>query len=236
MSKELRLIKVACATVSALFLNTSQALGNDPVFVYGASDADNVAVLSGVPGYKNVFWWDHPNLTVAVRAAGNVDPAHVTAMHSAIQVWSATLAILLPEISLTDVTDSKEPGGPDIILRYVPHAGGVQWSGVANCGVQKCNNVIVRSEEPPGSPYAEFDALHTLRTSMHELGHALGLGHAAPLDTSHDLMGYGWSLADPNLVPILSDCDLEGIRAAFGWLFAGELPHPSSAAEVTCGQ
>ena len=48
-------------------------------------------------------------------------------------------------------------------------------------------------------------------------------------------MGYGLAVANPNLVPILSDCDLDGIRAAFGWLFEAEAPHPSTVAYVVCG-
>jgi hypothetical protein len=47
-------------------------------------------------------------------------------------------------------------------------------------------------------------------------------------------MGYGWSVADPDLTPILSDCDLRGIRAAFGWVFAHEAPHPSTVGSITC--
>ena len=52
----------------------------------------------------------------------------------------------------------------------------------------------------------------------------MGLGHATPLEQSIDIMGYGWAIADPDVAPILSDCDLQGIRAAFGWFFNNE-PH-----------
>jgi hypothetical protein len=214
------------------------AFADDPAFVYGSSDADSVAVLSGLPGYKNAFWWDHTNLTVAVRASASVDQEKFQAMRDAIGVWTTTLASQIPQISLTDVTDSKDQGTPDIILRYVPHAGGTQWGGVANCGAQHCLNVIVKSDLPEittsqtGEP--DFDALRVYRTALHELGHTLGLGHASPLEQSSDLMGYGWALHNPDLVPILSDCDLKGIRAAFSWVFANEAAHPSPVGEVTC--
>ena len=99
-------------------------------------------------------------------------------------------------------------------------------------------NVIVRSDTPNGHTdepdRADFDTLRVLRTAIHGLGHTLGLGHAAPLNTSTDLMGYGWSNPDPDLTPILSDCDIAGIRAAFGWFFAHEPPHPSTVGSVTC--
>jgi Matrixin len=136
------------------------------------------------------------------------------------------------------VTDSKKPGTPDITLRYVPHAGGTQWGGVANCGVQKCLNVIVKSDTPDGHSdepdAADVDAVRVQRIAIHELGHALGLGHAAPLETSRDIMGYGWSVPDPDVTPILSDCDLAGIRAAFSWVFANEAPHGSPVDSVVC--
>src|SRR3954471_12967999 len=114
-----------------------QGTGSPTIYVTGPSDAESVAVLSGVPGYKNAFWWDHANLTVAVRGSANSDPIKLQAMRDAIEIWHEVLADRIPQITLTDVTDTKEPGQPDIVLRFVPHAGGVQWSGVANCGVQK---------------------------------------------------------------------------------------------------
>ena len=228
-----RLLFTTAAALVAL-LGASRVAADEPVFVYGPSDADSIAVLSGFDYNRNLYWWNHPNLTVAVRAAPNVDAAKLQAVRAAIAVWSTVLAVRLPEISLTDVTGATPQGNPDIILHYVPHAGGVVWGGLAVGGVQFAPNVIVRSDEPPGGPYADFDTLRIQREALHELGHALGLGHAAPLNTTRDIMGYGWAIPNPNLVPIISDCDLDGIRAAFSWLFANESPHRSPVTEVTC--
>jgi len=236
MNRHTFLATFAATIVATLALVSTPAAADEPVFVYGLSDADSIVVLSGLPGGKNQFWWDHPNLTIAVRVAPNADGAKVQAVHDAIQVWTTTLMAQMPEISLTDVTDSKRSRNPDIVVHYVPHAGGVVWGGLAVCGVQKCLNVIVRSDEPPGGPYADFDTLRIQRETLHEIGHALGLGHVAPRDLSRDIMGYGWAIPDPNLVPILSECDLDGIRAAFSWLYAGEPPHPSPVATVICGK
>jgi hypothetical protein len=231
---------LACAIACSVFLTATSAVANGPAIVtYGASDAQSVAVLSGLPGYKNAFWWDHTDLTVSVRAGEAVDAAKEQALRDAIELWSNVLDDEFHgKITLTDVTGAKKPGSPDIILRYVPHAGGTQWGGVANCGVQKCLNVIVRSDTPDGHEdepdRADFDVLRVQRVAVHELGHALGLGHAEPLLGATDLMGYGWSVADPDVTPILSDCDLDGIRAAFGWMFAHEPPHPSTVGSVIC--
>ncbi len=52
----------------------------------------------------------------------------------------------------------------------------------------------------------------------------------------HPLQSSGpyWAEADPDVTPILSDCDIEGIRNVFGWFYNNEPPHPSPVAEVIC--
>lgn len=220
----------------------------EQVYVTGPSDAQSIFILSGLPNGRpgvennNWFWWDHPNLTVAVRGSANSDPIKLQAMRDGIAIWRSTLAQRLPQVSLTDVTDTNGARDADIVLHFVPHAGGVQWSGKTNCGVQRCLNVIVRTDVPPGTKgeFAgdradEATALRVERTTLHELGHALGLGHVSPRDSSLDLMGYLWATEDPDLTPILSDCDIDGLKAVFGWLLAGETPHAATVDKVACG-
>jgi hypothetical protein len=104
--------------------------------------------------------------------------------------------------------------------------------------------VLVKSEEPPGGPYPDFDPTRVLRMTVHEVGHALGLGHASPLLVSRDVMAYGWVqyAVDPSTgkftyvysTPILSDCDLQGIAATFDWAVKGDPPHPATVSSISC--
>jgi hypothetical protein len=64
--------------------------------------------------------------------------------------------------------------------------------------------------------------------TLHELGHALGLGHATNLLESTDLMGYGWNRTN-GIEPVLSDCDLDAIRYIFQWAFDGVEPYAPPA-------
>ncbi|MET1233087.1 MAG: hypothetical protein ABWY52_09595 [Candidatus Limnocylindrales bacterium] len=67
--------------------------------------------------------------------------------------------------------------------------------------------------------------------TLHELGHAIGLGHATNLLESTDLMGYGWpDLGDP----VLSHCDVEGIAFVFAWAIEGSAPHPPADGPYDC--
>ena len=219
----------------------------EPVVTYGPSDADSIPLLAG-SYYVNSkqagglpYWWDHNNLTAVVQADGGADAEEVLAVHDAIALWSSVLAARLPGISLTDIsTANGNPKSADIVVHLVPHAGGVVKGGSAVCGSQKCLNVMVRSDQPPGQVgrddpnIVDFIPLRIERETLHELGHALGLGHASPIDQSIDIMGYGWANVEPDVTPILSDCDLKGIETAFGWYFNNEPPHASAIPEVIC--
>lgn len=190
-----------------------------------------IAILHalGLPGY----WWDHTDLTVAVQAHPKVGATHLAAVREAIAIWNQVLAEDpdLNIITLTDVTDKLRPANKaDIRLHYVPRAGGVVFGGVAICQPQRCNNVIVRSDLPPALGEEQYSPEYLGWVTLHELGHALGLGHAEPLLETNDLMGYNW----PPLAPVLSPCDLRGLREVWAWAIEGVDPYPPDEPFVDC--
>jgi hypothetical protein len=197
------------------------------------ADTDSVLLLKGafnVAGY----WWDHTDLTVAVQAQPGVDAESLAAVRQAIADWDYALRQEFGGlITLTDVTDQyTAKHKADIVIHYNPTAGGNVFGGMAVCGAHKCNNVIVRSELTPPVDFT-YPPQYLYYVTMHELGHALGLGHAQPLTESTDLMGYGWHWSN-GIVPTLSECDLSGIAVVFAWALQGVDPYPPTQPSVAC--
>jgi hypothetical protein len=192
------------------------------------SNAEALVILSNhYPGY----WWDHTNLTVAVQAHPSATDEQLAAIRGAIATWDAVLRECFDGlITLTDVTGSKRQAA-DIVVHYVPTAGGVVFAGYAICGDHGCPNILVRSDLPPSLDREPYDPEYLGWVTLHELGHALGLGHATNLLESTDLMGYGWpDLGDP----VLSDCDLDALAFVFAWALEGGEPAPPGEGPYDC--
>ena len=195
------------------------------------SNAEALVILNNYyPGY----WWDHTNLTVVVQAHPSATEAQLAAIHGAIETWSDVLQECFDGlITLTDVTGTAAGArrGADIVVHYVPKAGGVVFGGYAICGAKKCPNILVRSDLPPSLDLEPYTPEYLGLVTLHELGHALGLGHATNLLESTDLMGYGWpELGDP----VLSDCDIDALAFVFAWAIEGSDPYPPGEGPYSC--
>jgi hypothetical protein len=197
-------------------------------------DTESVLILHGAFTYPG-YWWDHTQLTVAVQAHPNVEDDSLAAVRQAISDWDYALRQEFGGlITLTDVTDElTAKHKADIVLHYNPTAGGTVFGGYAICGQHTCPNVIVRSDLPPSLGLDPYSPQYLYYVTMHELGHALGLGHAQPLTESTDLMGYGWHWSN-GIVPTLSECDLAGIAIVFAWALEGVDPYPPTQPSVAC--
>ena len=220
----LRTVLVVTALVASVVRTPGAAEAKPPTRSAGAdcslptSDADALVILNYY--YPNKYVWDDTHLTVKVQAAPHVSAEHVQAARDAIAAWGEVLDQCFDgQVTLTDVTGQPRRTA-DIVVHYVPHAGGVVFAGYAICtGADKCGNIIVSSEFAQEEGYTpEYLSYVTL----HELGHALGLGHATNLLESTDLMGYGWIGEAPD--PLFSQCDLDALAYLFGPLLSGEGP------------
>ena len=131
------------------------------------SNAEALEILSNYyPGY----WWDHTNLTIAVQAHPSTTDEQLAAIRDAIATWSSTRRECFDGlITLTDVTGSKRQAA-DIIVHYVPTAGGVVFAGYAICGAHRCPNILVRSDLPPSQDRDPYDPEYLGWVTLHKMG------------------------------------------------------------------
>lgn len=198
------------------------------------SDAEALVLLNNY--YPNKYIWDHTALTVAIQAHPSATPDQLAAIQRAIETWNSVLTKCFDGlITLTNVTGSQpsEQRAADIVVHYVPSAGGVVFGGYAICGAGGCPNILVRSDLPPSLGLDPYSPEYIYFVTLHELGHALGLGHATNLLESTDLMGYGWNRTN-GIEPVLSQCDVDALAYLFSWAINGTEPAPAGPGPYDC--
>jgi hypothetical protein len=190
------------------------------------SDAEALEILSNYyPGY----WWDHTDLTIAVLAQPGISDEYLRAIDDAIATWAGVLEDCFD--GLITLTQVESRNDADIVVHYVAHAGGAVFAGFAVCGDHKCPNILASSEAPPSWGEEPYSPEMLGWITLHEIGHALGLGHATNLLESTDLMGYGWpDLGDP----VLSQCDVDALAFVFAWALEGADPYPPAEGPYDC--
>ena len=197
-----------------------------------------LAARSTGTDYIEVFYpgWTDPHLTISVQTGANTPDQTVAAVYDAIALWSQTLQRAFDgAVTLTLVTDSQA----DIQVNLTKsRAGGTVFGAFALCAPNRGCTILESSvlhpipQPTPGKP-GDYPYEWSLLTAAHEIGHTLGLGHAQPIETSTDLMGYGaFAIGDPSFT--ISKCDIEALAVVWEWALNGEEPRAPSVDTVDC--
>jgi hypothetical protein len=155
---------------------------------------------------------------------GNVDAKKKEAVHDAIQDWDDKIeSIKFEEVSVEQENDNR----PDIQVRFVddgdefkdegPETAGNTKTRLDQLGFIDYNNIII-AEGGLGKTF-NIKTIETI--AKHEIGHALGLGHA----------NFGSNLMTTKIesaAQTISSCELEAVRQANSWKLMNENEHDNT--------
>jgi hypothetical protein len=153
---------------------------------------------------------------------GYIDAEKKEAVHNAIRDWDDKIeSIKFEEVSGEHDDDSR----PDIQIRFVgdefkdegPETAGNTKTRLDKSGFIDYNTIIIAE----GGLGKSFN-IKTIETiAKHEIGHALGLGHA----------NFGSSLMTTKIesaAQAISSCELKAVRQANSWKLMNEIEHDST--------
>jgi hypothetical protein len=155
---------------------------------------------------------------------GNIDAEKKEAVHNAIQDWDDKIeSIEFEEFSGKQENDNR----PDIQIRFVGDADEFKDEGPESAGNTKTRldkfgfidyNTIIIAEGGLGKTF-DIKTIETI--AKHEIGHALGLGHA---NFRSNLM----TTKIESAAQAISSCELEAVRQANSWKLMNNNEHDSS--------
>jgi Matrixin len=154
----------------------------------------------------------------------NVDAEKKQAVHDAIQDWDDKIE----SIKFVEVLSTQESNyRPDIQIRFIDDGDQFQDEGPETAGNTKTRldksgfidyNTIIIAEGGLGKTF-DIKTIETI--AKHEIGHALGLGHA----------NFGSNLMTTKIesaAQAISSCELEAVRQANSWKLMKENKHDNS--------
>ena len=164
-------------------------------------------------------WGSKMSNGVLTYSINGDDPTAVSIIHNAIQAWDDAL----PDLTLTEVTKK-----PAIAITYGSGAadGGESPASTGARGLTTTylngRRLVLRVEIGIDGGPAPVNTGAVEEIAKHELGHALGLGHA---NWDGDLMS---PLVNPTPAP-LPACDVNAVIHANSWRMVDHARHPKPA-------